>query len=98
MAGRRYYFAAFYPVQVQAVVLLVEALVQELPDVERALPLENDGSLRTRRFTRKEARSFSGVLGHLHVPGSTKLDPGTRVLELLRQRFEGGQNEHLSQR
>jgi hypothetical protein len=98
ISGRRYFLADYYSVQTQAVALLVETLVQELPDVDRAVPLEPDGSLRTRRFTRKEARAYSGVLGHLHVPGSTKLDPGTRPLEVLRLRFQGDAHGHLPPR
>lgn len=91
VAGRRYFLADLHSVQTQAVCLLVDALLQELPDVAKTVPLDPDGTLRTRRFTKAEARSYSGILGHLHVPKSTKLDPGTRPLEVLRRRYQGGQ-------
>jgi hypothetical protein len=83
----RFHLADFYPEQTEQLVLLLEALLHELPDVERTVPLEADGSLRTRRFSWREARQYSGVHGHLYVPWSTKLDPGPAVLEHCRRRF-----------
>ena len=88
ISGRRYFLADYYGVQTEAMVSLVECLIRELPDIERTVPLEDDGSLRTRRFSLKEARSYSGVLGHMHVPLTGKIDPGTRPLQALRRRWK----------
>jgi hypothetical protein len=88
ISNRDYYLADYYPVQTDAMISLVDELIAALPGIDRTVPLEPDGSLRTRRFSIREARSFSGVLGHLHVPMTGKIDPGPRPLDALRRHWK----------
>jgi N-acetyl-anhydromuramyl-L-alanine amidase AmpD len=70
--------------QTRAGLVLVEQLcdVLELP---RRVPTES-GELMRRQMTPGELESFEGVMGHYHAHGS-KLDPGTRFLDQLRERW-----------
>jgi N-acetyl-anhydromuramyl-L-alanine amidase AmpD len=74
--------------QTDALLLHVEWLCDVLR-IPRRVPTEADGSLMRREMTRAELDAFEGVCGHFQVPTSptVKLDPGTRPLELLRQRW-----------
>lgn len=71
--------------QMDATLLLVETLCDQLR-VPRRVPTDGDGSLMRREMTDAELAEFRGVLGHFHCHPS-KLDPGTDVLDMLRQRW-----------
>jgi hypothetical protein len=71
--------------QMDATLLLVETLCDQLR-LPRVVPTEVDGSLLRREMTDAELASFRGVMGHAHCHPS-KLDPGTDVLDMLRQRW-----------
>jgi len=87
LVGPRWvYLADFYPQQYRAMGLLCQALAEELPGIAPMVPLDSQGVC-THRLSKTEARAFSGFMGHLHVPGSTKIDPGPRVFENLLNRF-----------
>jgi hypothetical protein len=72
----------FTEAQTRAVVLLVETLCDAL-DVPRRVPMDGDALMRLEQ-TPPELGSFAGVMGHYHAH-PTKLDPGTRILERLRE-------------
>jgi N-acetyl-anhydromuramyl-L-alanine amidase AmpD len=74
----------FTTAQTDAVTLLVESLCDTL-GIVRAVPTEGDELMR-RQMTAAELGAFSGVMGHFHAH-PTKLDPGTALLERLRQRW-----------
>lgn len=71
------------PAQVRAGVQLVETLCKlyRLPMVVPELP---DGTVRLSRHPAIEG--FRGVIGHLHVPGTTKTDPGAGLLRAIQAR------------
>ena len=71
--------------QMDATLLLVETLCDQLR-LPRVVPTEADGSLLRREMTDEELAGFRGVMGHSHAHIS-KIDPGTDVLDLLRQRW-----------
>lgn len=72
--------------QTEATVLLVEHLSDTMR-IPRRVPTDGGGLLR-RPMTPQELASFAGTCGHFQVPTkAVKLDPGTRVLERLRERW-----------
>lgn len=75
----------FTEAQTASVVLLCETLCDTLK-IKRAVPLDEDGSLLRREMRVAELAAFSGVLGHAHCH-PTKLDPGSAILERLRERW-----------
>lgn len=74
----------FTEAQTKAVVLLVEQLCDSL-DIPRAVPMDG-GELMRREMTPAELATFAGVMGHFHAH-PTKIDPGTRILDRLRERW-----------
>ena len=75
----------FTAAQTDALLVHVEWLCDVLR-LPRAVPTAPDGSLLRRQMSDEELASFRGVLGHFHCH-STRNDPGTRILETLRQRW-----------
>ena len=74
----------FTEAQTKSVVLLCETLCDTL-GVRRAVP-EEDGALQRTEMSPSQLAAFGGVMGHFHCHPS-KLDPGTRILERLRERW-----------
>lgn len=70
--------------QTASALVLVELLCDVL-HVPRALPMDGDALMR-RRMTDGELATFEGVMGHYHCH-PVKLDPGTRILDRLRERW-----------
>jgi N-acetyl-anhydromuramyl-L-alanine amidase AmpD len=71
--------------QTAAVVQICDVLCDTF-NITRAVPVNECGALLRREMTADELAAFSGVLGHYHCH-PTKLDPGTRILEILRARW-----------
>jgi N-acetyl-anhydromuramyl-L-alanine amidase AmpD len=71
--------------QMDATLLLVETLCDQLR-LPRVVPVEADGSLMRREMAPEELGAFRGVMGHVHCH-AVKIDPGTDVMEALRQRW-----------
>lgn len=77
----------FRPLQYGAMFQLVEHLCDEL-GIPRRVPVDADGQLLRRRMSARELAKFAGVMGHYHCHGpAPKVDPGTRPLDALRQRW-----------
>jgi N-acetylmuramoyl-L-alanine amidase len=76
---------SFTPEQDWSATLLVEHLCSTLR-LPRQVPTNPDGSLMRRQMTEEELASYRGVLGHYHCH-LTKNDPGTMLLDSLRQRW-----------
>lgn len=70
--------------QTASTLLLVEQLCDVL-HVPRVVPMEGDALMR-RQMTPAELSRFEGVMGHYHS-SSMKIDPGTRILERLMERW-----------
>lgn len=70
--------------QTRAGILLVEQLVDVL-ELPRRVPMDGDALMR-RQMTAEELARFEGVMGHYHA-SRVKLDPGTRFLDTLRERW-----------
>jgi hypothetical protein len=71
--------AAFYPIQITNLLVLLDALLEAFPDVPRAIPLDENGELIRGKLSRKEANSFRGICGHFHLSGR-KIDPGVDLM------------------
>jgi hypothetical protein len=89
VAGRMTTVLAYYPAQLAAWVWLMNVLSrsalvrqarieipQQVPCTRSQLPLG-------RRFTEAEQRAWKGAQEHFLVPGTTKLDGGTQLMEAL---------------
>jgi len=70
--------------QTRAGLLLIEQLCDVL-HLPRRVPMDGAALMR-RQMTPVELESFEGVMGHCHNHAS-KLDPGTRFLDMLRERW-----------
>jgi N-acetyl-anhydromuramyl-L-alanine amidase AmpD len=83
--SRRVAMLDFTQAQTDAALLHAEWLCDVLK-LPRRVPTDADGSLLRRQMTEGELAGFRGVMGHYHCH-PTKNDPGTRLLDLLRQRW-----------
>lgn len=70
--------------QTASTILLVEELCDVL-HLPRVVPMEG-GALMRRQMTEAELAEYSGVMGHYHCH-PVKRDPGTRILDRLRERW-----------
>lgn len=87
MKGRTTNFVGLTKEQMEAALHFVPKLCDDL-GIPRRVPTNKDGSLKRDSFaTLKEAREYSGVMGHLHFH-NFKQDPGYDVLEALWQKFK----------
>lgn len=75
----------FTAAQTREVTLLVESICA-MERIPTRVPTEADGSLMRRPMGETELASFGGVFGHYHCHIS-KLDPGTQLLDRLRERW-----------
>lgn len=61
--------------QLASIVELADYLSDRF-DIPRQVPQNPDGSVRTQRMSLAELRAFRGHCGHLHMSGTSKVDPG----------------------
>lgn len=81
LKGRKIKVADFYDVQMHSMVALVTSLCNAL-DIPKVIP-GKDGKFLANILTDKQMKEYSGVNGHINIPGSTKVDPGTQPFDVL---------------
>lgn len=86
--GMTLQIAEFYPVQLEAVLWLVDAITAAIPTIPRRVPRERSGELIHRTLTRPEALKFKGIVGHYHL-SRIKIDPGPALMEIVAKHLQG---------
>ncbi len=81
LKGHKIAVAEFYKVQMDSMVALVTALCDGL-SIPKQIPAKQ-GKFHAYELTAKQMDLFSGVLGHINIPKTTKVDPGLQPFQCL---------------
>jgi len=79
---KRRTFATFHKSQLESADQLCRAVCEALPNLPRKLPRTESGAILRDTFEPKEARAYSGIVGHFHI-SRRKSDPGLDLLQHL---------------